>query len=674
MVDTEADVARVVDVAKGLEGLRRQDGIHAAAVVITKDPLTDYLPIQRKPVPGKPIEEAPVVTQYEMHGVEALGLLKMDFLGLRNLDVITDTLELIKKVRGETVDIDSVSLDDPATFEMLRQGNSIGVFQLESAPMRSLIRQMAPTGFDDIAALVALYRPGPMAQNMHTSYADRKNGREPNVPFHPDAAEILGDTYNLCIYQEELMQLAQKFAGYDLAQADNLRKAMGKKDRELIGAERKVFVEGCAAVGYGAELGEELFDTMEPFADYAFNKSHSYGYGLVSYQTAYLKANYPEEYLASLLTSVKGSLDKAAVYLNECRQMGINVLVPDVNVSERDFTSIPDPEGGDLNAIAFGMSTVRNVGEALVDLIVAERVSNGPFEDFVDFCGRVDYQVLNKRTIESLIKAGAFDSLGHPRKGLLLVYEEILDKTLATRKEADMGVMTLFGAAETSEGGFDDRPEIPPQMFDKTQRLAFEKEMLGLYVSDHPLMGIEGAVKRRAEHSLSQMEDMEDGKFITVGGVITGLQKKWTRGGDLMAVFVLEDLTHSAEVMVFPKTFADYGHLLDDDRVVIVRGRNSTRDETPKVMAQGIEIFDTEALSANRPLRLIVRPEQLSDDMLGRLKNLLTEHQGQAPVTIDLGAEKLLRLPEEFNVETNDGLIPELRVLLGEGGVRLGEA
>ncbi|MCP4224450.1 MAG: DNA polymerase III subunit alpha, partial [Actinomycetia bacterium] len=386
MVDTDSDVAKVVEVARGLEGQRRQDGIHAAAVVITKDPLTTYLPIQRKPESGKDIEQAPVVTQYEMHGVEDLGLLKMDFLGLRNLDVISDTLELIESVHGVTVDIDNVDLEDDKTFELLREGRSIGVFQLESAPMRALMRSMAPTEFEDVAALVALYRPGPMAANMHNDYADRKNGRQESVPFHPDAAEILGGTYNLCIYQEELMQLAQKFAGYDLAQADNLRKAMGKKIREKIQAERAGFVEGCEEQGYGRKLGEELFDTMEPFADYAFNKSHSYGYGFVSYQTAFLKANYPVEYLACLLTSVKSNLDKAAIYLNECRQMGINVLVPDVNVSELDFASIPDPEGGEHNAIPFGLSAVRNVGEGLVQLLLAEREANGPYESFIDFC------------------------------------------------------------------------------------------------------------------------------------------------------------------------------------------------------------------------------------------------------------------------------------------------
>jgi len=675
MVDTEPDVAKVVEVARGLEGLRRQDGIHAAAVVITKDPLTDYLPIQRKPELGKPIEEAPVVTQYEMHGVEELGLLKMDFLGLRNLDVISDALELIEQVHGHVPDIDNVQLDDEPTYKLLREGRSIGVFQLESAPMRALMRSMAPTEFEDVAALVALYRPGPMAANMHNDYADRKNGRQESVPFHPDAGEILGGTYNLCIYQEELMQLAQKFAGYDLAQADNLRKAMGKKIREKIQAERKGFVNGCEAEGYGRELGEELFDTMEPFADYAFNKSHSYGYGFVSYQTAYLKANYPVEYLASLLTSVKGNLDKAAIYLNECRQMGINVLVPDVNVSQLDFASIPDPEGGELNAIPFGLSAVRNVGEGLMHLVLDERAANGPFNSFIDFCERVDYQVLNKRTLESLIKAGAFDSLGHPRQGLLLAFEDIIDKTVSSRRERDMGVMTLFGAIEEDEGGaeaaFDDRSAIPDQEFDKSQRLAFEKEMLGLYVSDHPLMGLESALSRKVDIPLADLEGLEDGRLVVVGGVVTGLQRKWTRKGDLMAVFVLEDLTHGVEAMVFPRTFSDYGHLLEDDRIVVVRARVDNRDDQPKLMAQSIEVFDAERAGNAAPLRLDVRPDQLSDELVGRLKMVLLEHHGQSPVYIHLSSGTVVRLADGFCADTSNGLIPELRVLLGADSVIL---
>lgn len=675
MVDTDPDVSRVVDVARGLEGQRRQDGIHAAAVVITKDPLTTYLPIQRKPEAGMAIEDAPVVTQYEMHGVEDLGLLKMDFLGLRNLDVITDALDLIERVHGVRVDIDEVPLDDGPTFELLQEGRSVGVFQLESPPMRALMRSMAPTEFEDVAALVALYRPGPMAANMHNDYADRKNGRQESVPFHPDAEEILGATYNLCIYQEELMQLAQKFAGYDLAQADNLRKAMGKKIREKIKAERSTFVDGCEAQGYGRELGEELFDTMEPFADYAFNKSHSYGYGYVSYQTAYLKANYPVEYLACLLTSVKGNLDKAAIYLNECRQMGIKVLVPDVNRSELDFASIPDPEGEELNAIPFGLSAVRNVGEGLMSLVLAERAENGPFASFVDFCERVDYQVLNKRTLESLIKAGAFDSLGHPRKGLLLAFEDIIDKTVSARRERDMGVMTLFGSMGDDDGAsasFDDRQAIPDIVFDKSQQLGFEKEMLGLYVSDHPLMGYEEALARKTDGTtLASLEEAEEGQSIAVGGVVTSLGRKWTKKGDLMAVFVLEDLTHAAETMVFPRSYADYGHLLEDDRIIIVRGRVDSRDDQPKLIAQAIEVFDTDRANGATPLRLRIRPDQLADDLISHLKKVLIEHRGDSAVIIELSDAKSVRLSERFNVDTSNGLIPELRVLLGADSVVL---
>jgi len=670
MVDTDKDVERVIEVAMGLEGLRRQDGIHAAAVVITKEPLTNYLPIQRKPSSGQDPEEAPVVTQYEMHGVEELGLLKMDFLGLRNLDVISDALDLIKRVKNIELDIDNVDLFDDKTYEMLQEGKSIGVFQLESSPMRALMRSMAPTEFEDIAALVALYRPGPMAANMHNDYADRKNGRKEAEIFHPDAAEILGGTYNLCIYQEELMMLAQKFAGYDMAQADNLRKAMGKKVRELIKAERQTFVDGCEATGYGRDLGEELFDTMEPFADYAFNKSHSYGYGYVSYQTAYLKANYPAEYLASLLTSVKSNLDKAGIYLNECRQFGIQVLVPNVNLSETDFSSVPNPES-EINDISFGLSAVRNVGEGIVEKIIDERLENGPYENFNDFCERVDYSVLNKRALESLIKSGAFDCMEHPRKGLLECFQEIVDKTVSKRREKDMGVMTLFGGSDPDNDDllFDDRPDIFDVEFEKSQKLAFEKEMLGLYISDHPLMGLESALNRKASNRISEIQESEDGNSVTLGGVVTGLVKKWTRKGDLMGVFVLEDLTDSTEVMVFPRTFADYGHLLEDDRIVILRGRVDKRDETAKIIAQGVQVFEPELAGSSPPLRLSIRPEQLSEIILEKLQVVLKDNPGDSSVFIHLNDQQVISLGDEFHANINDGLIPELRILLGEDSI-----
>jgi DNA polymerase-3 subunit alpha len=667
MYDEDDDARKVMDVAKGLEGLRRQDGIHAAAVVITQDPLTTYLPIQRKPEGGQPVEEAPVVTQYEMHGVEELGLLKMDFLGLRNLDVISDTLELIKHTCGIDLDIDNVPLDDPPTYQLLQRAESIGVFQLEGGPMRALMKSLAPESFDDVAALVALYRPGPMAANMHNDYADRKNGRKPIAYLHPDAEEVLGDTWGLMIYQESMMRVAQKFAGYSLAEADNLRKACGKKNRELIAKERVKFAEGCESSGYGAKLGNDWFDIIEPFADYAFNKSHAFGYGFVAYQTAYLKANYPAEYLAALLTSVKASLEKAAVYLAECRTMGITVDVPDVNRSMSDF--MPNVSDANDKRIYFGLSAVRNVGEGLVALIVSEREENGPYQDFYDFCQRVDSSVLNKRTVESLIKAGAFDDMGHPRKGLLTVFEQIVDHTLARRRERDMGIMTLFGGGDDSAPGDDfERTAIPELEFGKRDRLSFEKEMLGLYVSDHPLLGAEAALARRAEQRLSELDGLDDGAMISIGGVITGLQKKWTRKGDLMAVFTLEDLANSIEVMVFPKTMSEQGHRLEDDAVVVVKGRLDKRDDTPKMIAQTVDPVEVGEGNAE-PLRLRVPLRAVSEKLVDELKSVLSEHPGESPVYLHLGERRVLRLEDQWRVDSSTGLLGQISTVLGPGAV-----
>jgi len=672
MYTSDEDVKAVVDVAKGLEGLRRQDGIHAAAVVITREPLTDYLPIQRKPESGQDPEDAPVVTQYEMHGVEDLGLLKMDFLGLRNLDVITDTLVLIQRTTGALVDIDAVDLEDGPTYEMLSRGDSIGVFQLESGPMRSLMRSLAPTTFEDVAALVALYRPGPMSTNMHNDYADRKNGRKKIEFFHADAEELLADTYGLMIYQESVMRVAQKFAGYSLADADNLRKACGKKDRELMAKERAAFVGGCESVGYGKKLGDGLFDIIEQFADYAFNKSHSYGYGYIAYQIAWLKAHYPLQYMAALLTSVKSNLDKAAVYLSECRVLGIEVIVPDVNVARSDFEPVLALGDGGAGQIVFGLSAVRNVGGGLVELIVAERDVNGPFIDFYDFCERCDTSVLNKRTVESLIKAGAFDAMGHPRQGLLHAHEQIIDHIVARRKEHDMGVMSLFGEAEGDGPTFDERAIVADVEFDKMTRLAFEKEMLGLYVSDHPLLGYEAALRRRCDTSITELEDAKEGVFRTVGGVVTNLDKKWTRRGDLMAVFALEDLSGSMEVMVFPKTMADHGHKLADDVIVLVQGRVDRREDLPKFICQSVDVLRTSELDGAKPVRVHLPLERVRPETIDELKGLLAAHPGDSDVFLHLGDRQVLRLPEDYSVDPASGLVAEIRVLLGADAVLAG--
>ena len=733
MYQADPEAREVIDVAKGLEGLRRQDGIHAAAVVITKDPLTEHLPVQRKPDSGTDPADAPIVTQYEMHGVEELGLLKMDFLGLRNLSVIERALDQIERTTGERPDIDAVPLDDEAVFAMLRRGDSIGVFQLEGRPMRSLMRSLAPTSFDDVAALVALYRPGPMAANMHNDYADRKNGRKPVAYLHPDLQPILGDTQGLMIYQESVMRVAQKFAGYTLAEADMLRKACGKKDRKLIAAERQKFVAGCDAQGYGDRLGTELFDIIEPFADYAFNKSHSYGYGLVAYQTAWLKVHHPVEYMAALLTSVKDDKDKTAIYLGECRSLGIEVLVPDVNRSAAEFTpaertgpgttdratpadpSGADPTGADPagadpagrtsaviehpagrrggpvppgagRGIVFGLAAVRNVGEGLVERIVADRTANGPFVDIYDFCRRVDPVVLNKRTVDSLVKAGAFDSLDHPRQGLCLVLEEIVARTLERRREHDVGIATLFSSVDPDDATGSDagrwegtRIPVPDAEFDKTQKLAFEKEMLGLYVSDHPLLGLEQALSRHTDSSIADLRDAAgaeggevggygaEGMVRAVGGVVTDLKSRYTKRGDLMAQFVLEDLHAGMEVMVFAKVMGDYGSLLQNDAVVVVRGRLDLREDQPKLIAMEVRRPLLEAVDAQE-LRIALPLGALTDETVSRLKGILGDHPGGSPVLLHVG-EKVLKLPPEFNVDSRNGLVGELRVLLGASAI-----
>lgn len=499
------------------------------------------------------------------------------------------------------------------------------------------------------------------------------------------------------------MRMAQKFAGYSLAQADNLRKACGKKIREMMVKEKAGFVDGVEATGYGRELGEEMFAIIEQFADYAFNKSHSYGYGFIAYQIAYLKAHYPVEYLAALLTSVKGSLDKAAIYLNECRVMGIDVVVPDINTGRMDFHPVPrladvTPIGGadgaeevddeeladiddagyavnhgtaaaddGLGRIIFGLSAVRNVGEGLVERLLDERDENGPFVDFYEFCQRVDSEVLNKRAIESLIQAGSFDSMGYSRQGLLTVSAEIIDYTLARRKEHDMGVMSLFGEAE---GGpvFDERTVIPDMEFDKSVKLRREKEMLGLYISDHPLLGFEGVVRRKSDGSISETLEMDDGSRVKVGGVITNLQKKWTRKGDLMAVFELEDLEASIEVMVFPRTMQEHGHKLVDDAIVIVGARTNGNDDVPNLFAQTIDVLDTSELSESRPLRIRVNPNGLEADTIDRLRDLLRNHAGESMVFLHLG-NQVLQLPGDIGVDTQGGLVAELRVLLGPDSV-----
>jgi DNA polymerase-3 subunit alpha len=654
MYESDPAVKEVVDTARGLEGLRRQDSIHAAAVVISPVPLTDIVPIQRKG------DDAEIVTQYEMHGVEALGLLKMDFLGLRNLATIERTLELIERTTGRRVDIDSVPLDDEAVFAMLRAGDSMGVFQFEGGPMRALMRNLGPDRFEHLIALNALYRPGPLGAGMHTEYADRKNGKADITYPHADLEEILGDTYGIMVFQEQVMQVARKMAGYSMAEADTLRKAMGKKIPAVMKAEEEKFVAGCVTNGHPEALGRELFGFIEHFAGYGFNASHSAAYALVAYQTAWLKAHYPAEYMAALLTASKRDKDRTALYLHECRVMGIPVLVPDVNASESDFTA----QDGQ---ITFGLSAVRNVGEAVVDLIVTEREKNGLYAGFQDFIDRVDVNVLNKRTIESLIKAGSFDSCDQARRGLLEVALDMLDATITRRRAEEMGQFSLFGG--TDAGAEVVAIEVSDAEWDKKTKLGFEKEMLGLYVSDHPLLGVEGTLAAMCTATIPGLWEMDDGSQVTIGGIVGAVTRRFTRGGDPMYFFSFEDLQGGVEVVCFPRTVAEHGPLVREDAVLLVSGRVDHRGDDVKVIAQSLREPE---LSEEDMIRLRIPAARLSRNTVDRLRGVLANHPGDAAVYLHMmseNGEKVVRLGDDHRVEARSALFAELRELLGPSAV-----
>ena len=649
MYEADPSAKEVIDAARGLEGLRRQDSIHAAAVVIAPEPLIGIVPVQRKG------EDAEMVTQFEMHGIEALGLLKMDFLGLRNLSIIERCLELVEETTGERVDIDNVPTDDPTTFELLQSGNTIGVFQMEGTAMRALIRSLKPDIFDDVIALVALYRPGPMGANMHNLYADRKNGRAEIEELHPVLTEKLADTYQIMVYQEQVMMVAQEIAGYSMADADELRRAMGKKIKSVMVAEEEKFVTGTIDQGFPEETGREIFKLIEHFAGYGFNRSHSAGYGLLAYQTAYLKAHHPAEYLAALLTATKTNKDRTAVYLNECRRMGIEVLVPDINESESDFT-VHD------GRIRFGLSAVRNVGEGAVEKIIEAR-QDQPLKSFMDFVNRVDTAVLNKRSIESLIKAGAFDGSGDTRKGLTLVHEQILDATLERRRNEEMGQYSLFAGDDDSVE--ETNIEVPDLAWPQKTRLAFEKEMLGLYVSDHPLLSLGAALAAATSTSIGELGDLSDRSSLSVGGIVGSITRRWTKKGDPMLFFQLEDLEGSVECIAFPKTVHDYGPLIVEDAILVISGHLDHRGDDVKVVARELKELE---IRDDSTIRLTIPAGRLTPETVNSLKTILKNHPGSASVYLhmtDDGDTKVLKLSDAHKVEPRSALFAELKELLG---------
>ncbi|WP_031506638.1 DNA polymerase III subunit alpha [Streptomyces megasporus] len=665
MYENEPDVKKVIDTARGIEGLVRQMGVHAAGVIMSSEPLVDHVPV------FSPKNDGAVVTQWDYPTCESLGLLKMDFLGLRNLTIMDDAVKLVKANKGVDITLLDLTLDDPKTFELLQRGDTLGVFQFDGGPMRSLLRMMKPDNFEDISAVSALYRPGPMGMNSHINYALRKNGQQEITPIHPELdeplKEVLDVTYGLIVYQEQVQKAAQIIAGYSLGEADILRRVMGKKKPEELEKNFTIFQAGARKNGYSDEAIQALWDVLVPFAGYAFNKAHSAAYGLVSYWTAYLKANYPAEYMAALLTSVRDDKDKSAVYLNECRRMGIKVLPPDVNESDANFT----PRGDDT--IVFGLTAVRNVGQNVVDSIVACRKAKGKYTSFPDFLDKVDAVVCNKRTVESLIKAGAFDNLGHTRKGLTAHFESMIDNVVQVKRKEAEGQFDLFGGL--GEGDADSGPgfgmdvQFPTDEWDKSYLLAQEREMLGLYVSDHPLFGLEHVLADKTDAAISQLNagDFTDGAIVTIGGIISGLQRKMTKQGNAWAIATVEDLAGSIDCMFFPATYQLVSTQLVEDAVVFVKGRLDKREDVPRLVAMELMVPDLSDAASDAPVTITIPTVKVTPPLVEKLGEVLTQHRGSTEVRVKLqGSRKttVLRL-DRHRVTADPALFGDLKALLG---------
>ena len=668
LIETDPDVAKIYETARGLEGVVRQAGVHACAVIMASVPLMEHIPMWKRPADGA------IITGWDYPACEAIGLLKMDFLGLRNLTVLGDALENVQKNRGETIDLEALDTDNQAVYELLSRGDTLGVFQLDSGGMQELLKRMKPTGFNDIVASLALYRPGPMGVNAHWDYADRKNGRKPITPIHPELEEplkdILDETYGLIVYQEQIMNISQKVANYTAGQADGFRKAMGKKKPEVLAKEYETFSAGMFANGYSKEAVDALWGTIEPFASYAFNKSHAAGYALVSYWTAYMKANYTAEYMAALLTSVGDKKDKSAIYLSDCRHLGISVLQPDINQSEENFIAVG-------NDIRYGLAAVRNVGAEVVESIKKTRKEKGNFTSFSDYLDKIELLACNKRITESLIKAGAFDSLEHPRKGLMLIQEDAVDSVLSTKKAADKGQFDLF-AGLGGDGGAENAAfaiEVPDDEWDRKHKLALEREMLGLYVSGHPLDGFEEAIEAQTDTQLTTIlsGELRNGAEVTIGGLISSVDRRFSKkDGSPWAIVTIED-HHGAQVdvLLFNKVYALVAPQIVEDNIILVKAHVSIRDDRMSLFGDDVKVPELgPGNGAGLPLRLTMRTDQCTVDTIAKLKQVLVNNPGDSDVYLNLvngEHSQLMILGDHLRVTRSASLMGDLKATLGAG-------
>ncbi|WIW71708.1 DNA polymerase III subunit alpha [Anaerosinus gibii] len=648
----EIAVTKLVDFARDVEGLPRHASTHAAGVVIARDPLTDYVPIQVS-------ADGFAVTQYDKDRVEELGLLKMDFLGLRTLTVISDALVLIKENRGIKVDIDAIDLEDEKTAQMLSNGDTVGVFQMESSGMTTLVKELKPNGFADIIPLVALYRPGPLGSGMVTDFINGRHGRKEVKYLHPLLEPILKETFGVILYQEQVMQIVQVLAGFTLGQADLLRRAMGKKKHSILAAQRENFLNGARSNGIDEALAIEIFDLMAHFADYGFNKSHSAAYAMVAYQTAYLKAHYPNEFMAAMLSSVMGTSDKVGYYIEYCRHQGIQVLPPDINASKASFSV-------DREAIRFGMAAVKNVGENAIESIIKAREKEDRFTSLVDFCTRVDMRVVNKRVIESLIKCGAFDSQGAKRSQLLAVLDKAVEAAGSRQRDAASGQIGLFGEEEMSEVEDVALPNI--EEMPKEQILALEKEITGFYITGHPLDKYRERMQQfMTIESLTETEKM-DGRIVKIAGLIVNSKRISTKKGETMCFIEVEDFTNKIEVVVFPKVFYQSMNVLIPDTPVIVSGRLNVNEESAKILADSIMNFD----EYEPVIRIRIRKSQETEDIFSKLKEIFESYGGKNMVYLHLvDSRKVIKAEEKFWFAPTEEAINKIEMILGKGAVQI---
>ncbi|MBN9744007.1 DNA polymerase III subunit alpha [Amycolatopsis sp. A1MSW2902] len=674
LVETDEECKTIFDTARGLEGLIRNAGVHACAVIMSSEPLTDAIPVWQR-------DDGSIITGWDYPSCEAIGLLKMDFLGLRNLTVIGDALENIKANRGEEIDLDRLGFDDPEAYKLLGRGDTLGVFQLDGGAMRDLLRRMQPTGFEDIIAVLALYRPGPMGMNAHNDYADRKNNRQQIKPIHPQLEEplreILSETYGLIVYQEQIMQIAQKVAGYTMGRADTLRRAMGKKKKEVLEKEYEGFEEGMKSSplvegGFSPEAVKALWDTILPFAGYAFNKSHAAAYGLIAYWTAYLKSNYTAEYMAALLTSVGDNKDKSAIYLSECRRLGIKVLPPDVNESALRFAAVG-------NDIRFGLGAVRNVGANVVESIIKTREEKGKYSSFTEFLDKSELVACNKRVIESLIKAGAFDSMGHTRLSMIQVHEDAVEAVVPLKRQEAMGQFDLFGSFGADDG---DAAEAAPsssplahlkfgeEEYPRKQLLAYEREMLGLYVSAHPLDGAERILRKHAPKPIAALlaDPPKEGEVV-ISGLLTSLERRVNKKGEPWAICTVEDMDAALEVLFFAKAYSMFAADLVEDNAVLVKGRVNWREDKMSVFGGGLVPLDLSEIGngdEEPPLVLLAAAEKIDQAVVSELKSTLLAHKGDTPVHLKLvGKNQTVFALYDYPVKVSSMLIGELKGIPG---------